>query len=96
MQEIPVVMDESAQYVAETDLAALRHVNVRAVDLDQLIDIREITIDETLPREQRMAEYIRQVKNPYCFRVGKVAVSVGFSQDGVTFGQRMEHYLKTL
>ena len=43
-----------------------------------------------------MAEFVRQVKNPYCFKVGKVAVSVGYSGDGVTFEQRMEHYLQTL
>lgn len=32
----------------------------------------------------------------FCFRVGKVAVSVGFAANGVTFEQRMEHYLQTL
>ena len=82
--------------LSQVDFEALRLVDVRTVDPDTLVDIKELDIDKTLPREQRMAEFVRQVKNPYCFKVGKVAVSVGYSGDGVTFEQRMEHYLQTL
>lgn len=82
--------------LSQVDFETLRQVDVRTVDPDTLVDIKELDIDKTLPREQRMAEFVRQVKNPYCFKVGKVAVSVGYSGDGVTFEQRMEHYLQTL
>lgn len=82
--------------LSQVDFETLRQVDVRTVDPDTLVDIKELDIDKALPREQRMAEFVRQVKNPYCFKVGKVAVSVGYSGDGVTFEQRMEHYLQTL
>lgn len=82
--------------LSQVDFEVLRQVDVRTVAPDTLVDIKELDIDKTLPREQRMAEFVRQVKNPYCFKVGKVAVSVGYSGDGVTFEQRMEHYLQTL
>ena len=82
--------------LSQVDFEALRQVDVRTVDPDTLVDIKELDIDKTLPREQRMEEVVGQVKNPYCFKVGKVAVSVGYSGDGVTFEQRMEHYLQTL
>ena len=82
--------------LSQVDFEALRQVDVRTVDPDTLVDIKELDIDKTLPREQRMAEFVRQVKNPYCFKVGKGAVSVGYSGDVVTFEQRMEHYLQTL
>ena len=82
--------------LSQVDFEALKKVDVRTVDPEELVDIREIKIDRELPREQRMAEFVRQVKNPYCFKVGKVAVSVGFSNDGVTFEQRMGHYLQIL
>lgn len=81
---------------SQVNFEALRQVDVRTVDPDTLVDISKIEIDKALPREQRMAEFVRQVKNPYCFRVGEVSVSVGYSGDGVTFEQRMEHYLQTL
>lgn len=82
--------------LSPVDLEALKQVDVRTVDPDTLVDIRDICIDKEQPKEQRMADFLRQIKNPYCFKVGKVAVSVGFSNDGVTFEQRMERYLQTL
>lgn len=82
--------------LCKIDFEALRNVDVRTVDPDTLVDISDLRIDTTLPKEERIREFVRQVKNPYCFRVGKVAVSVGFSNDGVTFEQRMENYLQTL
>lgn len=82
--------------ITAINLEELRHVDVRTVDPTTLVDIREIKIDRNLPKEERQKEFIRQIKNPYCFRVGKVAVSVGFAANGITFEQRMEHYLQTL
>lgn len=80
----------------KVDFETLRQVDVRTVDPDTLVDISELKIGKNLPREERMTEFVRQIKNPFCFKVGKVAVSVGYSGDGVTFEQRMEHYLHTL
>ena len=82
--------------LSQMDFDTLREVDIREVDLDSLVDIREVKIDQSLPREQRMADFIRQVKNPNCFKVGKIAVSVGFATNGVTFEQQMGHYLQTL
>lgn len=82
--------------LAQMNLEKLRQVDVRTVDPETLVDIREIEIDRSLPKEGRQKEFMRKIRNPYCFRVGKVAVSVGFSANGVTFEQRMEHYLQTL
>lgn len=78
------------------DFDALKKVDVRTVDPDTLVDISKLDIDATLPKEERLKEFILQIKNPYCFKVGKVAVSVGFNPEGPTFEQCMEHYLQTL
>ncbi|QNK42270.1 DUF6870 family protein [Caproicibacter fermentans] len=78
------------------DFDALKKVDVRTVDPDTLVDISKLDIDTTLPKEERMKEFVRQVRNPYCFKVGKISVGVSFSSDGVSFEQRMEHYLHTL
>lgn len=82
--------------LSQVNLESLRQVDVRTVDPTTLVDIREIKIDKDLPREQRIEEFISQIKNPYCFKVGNIIVSVGFSNDSVTFNQRMENYLQTL
>lgn len=96
LQKAQLTIEESCHYMKTADLETMQKMDVRTVSLDELVDLNEVSIDENLSREQRIAAFVRQVRNPYCFKVGKVAVSVGFTQDGVTFGQRMEQYLKTL
>ena len=41
------------------------------------IDIR--TVDTELPQEERIADYIRQIKNPYCYISHGVAVKISFT-----------------
>lgn len=73
----------------------LRNVGADAADIETLTDLREVKINRDLPREERIREFLEQVKNPYCFRVGKMVVSVGFSGER-TFQQCMEEYLQTV
>ena len=82
--------------VTQMNLEKLRQVDVRTVDPAKLVDIREIKVDRNLPKVERQKEFMRQIGNPYCFRVGKIVVSVGFATNGASFEQRMEHYLQTL
>ena len=77
-------------------LSELAEVDITTVNKEDLVDVSGLAFDNTVPREQRAAQVLRKVKNPYCFRVGKVAVSVGYAEGGATFEQRMEHYLQTL
>ena len=77
-------------------LEEMRSVDVRTVDRDQLVDVTRIRIDEGLPKEERVREFVRQVKNPYCFRVGNVVVKNVYSNDGVSLRERVEQFAKTL
>ena len=47
-------------------------------DLSELVDIRDVVIDRTLPVEERIKSYVEQIKNPYCFKVGDVKVEALF------------------
>ncbi len=73
-----------------------KKVDVREVYMDTLVDIRDVNIDMDWPREKRIEEFIRQIKNPYCFKVGKVAVKVEFSEGDATFEDRVKEYLESL
>jgi len=50
----------------------------------ELVDIRDISVDKNLSKHARIAEYVRQIKNPYHFRCGKFTVTVKFADNGVT------------
>ena len=44
--------------------------NESRIYADELVDIREVSVDKNLPKEERIAAFIRQIKNPYRFRCG--------------------------
>ena len=71
-------------------------LDVRTVNPETLVDITGIKIDESMPKEERIKEYLRQVKNPCCFRVGDMVVKCSYSNDGVTIRDRFEQLVRTL
>lgn len=68
----------------------MRAVDIRTVESESLVDISKIHIDEKLDGESRKEEFFRQVKNPYCFRVGKIIVKASYSGNGVSLNERFE------
>ena len=51
---------------------------------DELVDIREVAVDKDLPKEERIADFVRQIKNPYRFRCGDFVVNASFARNGAT------------
>ncbi|NLO85712.1 MAG: hypothetical protein GX096_09835 [Clostridiales bacterium] len=49
-----------------------------------LVDIRDVCVDKDLPKQDRVAEFVRQIKDPYHFRCGKFVVTARFAEDGPT------------
>ena len=77
-------------------LVQMKEVDINTVDRESLVDIRKVQVDGKLSREQRFEDFLRQIKNPYCYRCGKVVVKISFSDTDVTLEDRLEHYLATL
>ena len=59
---------------------------------NELTDIRTVSVDPSLPKAERIAEFLRQIKNPYCFKCGKFTVRAQFAPNGVS----LEDCLKQL
>lgn len=77
------------------ELEAMKNVDIRTVDIDTLRDIRDVTVNTDLPKEERILDFIRQIGNPYCYRHGKYVVKISFTDTNVTLEQRMLSYLRS-
>ena len=73
----------------------MKNVDVRTVSRDDLVDIRDVHIDRSLPKEERVRSFVQQIRNPYCFKCGNVVVKTRFTDTDVTLEERMEHYLRS-
>ena len=53
-------------------------------DSAELVDIRDVSVDKDLTKHERIAEFVRQIKNPYHFKCGKFTVTAKYAENGVT------------
>lgn len=58
-----------------------------------LADIQSIAIDPSLPREERIAKYLSQVKDPYHFKCGDIKVHACYSEDGPTLAECLKQLI---
>ena len=52
------------------EMQEMAEIDIRTVDTSSLVDIEQV---------QRIADYIRQIKNPYCYISHGVAVKISFT-----------------
>lgn len=74
-------------------LERMKNVDIRTVDPAGLVDIQSIKMNPEQSRDEQIRDFIRQVKNPYCFRVGKVAVKLTFPEHGPTLEERLQNLM---
>lgn len=72
----------------------LQRVDIRTVEIDSLVDIKDVKIDTSLPKEERIEDFIKQIKNPYCFRCGKLIIKISNEEPFERFEEKLKSYLE--
>ncbi len=79
------------------NLEELRNVDVRTVRREDLVDIRDVHINMDLPQEERALDFINQVGNPFCFKLGELVVKLDYPPDCEdTLEDRLKNYISSL
>ncbi len=72
-------------------LEDMSHIQLKNVAPELLKDVLEVEISgETA--SQRLENYLSQVGNPYCFRVGKTPVRISFKSCEETLDKKIKSY----
>ena len=79
----------------EEQVKAMQNVDIRTVDPAGLRDIRDVTVNTDLPKQERILDFMRQIGNPYCYRHGKYVVKVSFTDTDVTLEDRLLSYIRS-
>lgn len=85
---------ESQSLTAE-DMERMQAADSRTVDRSALKDIRDVNVDMTLPKEERIMDYISQIGNPYCYRHGEYVVNISFTDTDTTLEERLLSYMRS-
>lgn len=65
--------------VTSEELREMSEVDIRKADRSILVDAETVKINTELPIEERIADYIAQIKNPYCYLYKGMAIKISFS-----------------
>ena len=63
---------------------------------ENLVDIRGIHIDSALPQSERVKSFIRQVGNPYMFKVGDITVRVSYADCNASLNDRFSDLISLM
>jgi len=61
---------------------------------DVLVDIRDVSVDKELPKEERIVAFVRQIKNPYRFRCGNFVINASCAGNGTTLEECLKGILR--
>ena len=64
--------------MTKDELRKLSEVPICGCDEGTLVDLCEVSVDNTLSANEKMDGFFRQIWNPYLFNVGDVVVKVEF------------------
>ena len=76
------------------DLEQLRSVNPDEVNGRDLVDIQDVVVESQLPKEERIADFIQKVKNPYLCKCGNMVVQSVFEETDITLTERLTQYFR--
>ena len=71
----------------------MKNVDITKVNPGDLVDIRDVQINGNLKRDNQLADFIKQIKNPYCYRYGEYIVKIGFEDTSVTLTERLREMI---
>lgn len=61
------------------EIAKMKETDIRKVDRDTLVDIKDVKVNTELPDTERMMDFVRQIGNPYCYLCNGMVVKTRFN-----------------
>ena len=67
-----------------SELRTMQTTDILSVSADSLVDINDVSVNKDLSKKERIAEFIKQIKNPYCFKCGDFIVKARYTETGLS------------
>ena len=72
----------------------IQTANYPKTETKELVDIRTISVDKNLSKEERIVAFVKQIQNPYRFRCGDFVVNASFAGNGTTLENCLQGILR--
>ncbi len=80
--------------VTINSLNEMKNADLKECNIDDLVDIRDVKVDNNKSQIEKLMDFIDKIKNPYMFKVGDTIVKVKFSENNTqSFQQKIENII---
>lgn len=80
----------------EAELEEMKKVDPRTVDRSTLVQRSSVKVRTKGSKQERILDYIEQIKNPYCYLEGDTVVKISFSETDRTIEDCFHQYFEGL
>ena len=80
----------------EEKINRCKNIKLEDINLDEVDEISSIKIDRRKSSNERILDFLTQVKNPYVFKVNCRLVRFSFSENGPTVDECLTRVLENL
>ena len=80
----------------EEKLERCKNIKLEDINLDDVDEISSIKIDRRKSCNERILDFLTQVKNPYVFKVNGKLVRMSFAENGPTVDECLTQCLENL
>lgn len=77
-------------------LTDMEKLDIRTVKKESLVDLKDVKIDKSKSKSERIEEFIEQVKNPYCCICDGIIVKMKFSDQETTLEDKLKNYFSSI
>ena len=77
-------------------LTDMEKLDIRTVKKESLVDLKDVKIDKSKPKSERIEEFIAQAKNPYCCICDGIIVKMKFSDQETTLEEKLKNYFSSI
>lgn len=74
----------------------MEKITAQNADRSLLKDINDVVIDTSLPCNDRVRNYVKQIGNPYCYLDNGVVVEIGYADTQVSLRDRLLSYASNI
>lgn len=72
-----------------------KDIELKDIERTEIEDIRNIKVNNELPIEERIVDFLKKVKNPYVFKVNDTLVKVSFGTKNIDVKQCLNNIVKS-
>ena len=80
----------------ENKILACKKISMNEVDIDKIDDLLDIKISKKKKGNERILEFIKNISNPYIFKINNKIVKVEFTDNGVSAEESITNIVSSI